>query len=311
MKLDKYQKAMWCIGIFGGVFILFRINYNWPFTSGNLFDESVISFMAFAMLIITALMQNRDLRLQRKEMELQREQFEDSKIALQDQKNEMIQSNSLLIESNKQTQFYELLRLKEDLTMKLELNYYQINKRYYNKILKEIIKQYPNEKVTLLIEVYSKNISEYKKEKTYFNGNTMEKNKKEIKNDILKFEYLTELNRNSELYDILRLLFVKCYENIRQEMPIEYYKMSKYNKLINLLIENKNVKGSFQKSFETAMSPYNNMMSQLQKSMGLSYKKPELTLSYIYEGSIINEEGKFYELVDGELNYNSFITNKY
>lgn len=309
MKLDNYQKAMWITAIVGTILLLFNINYEKPFQTGTFLDESVISLMAFLMLIITAQMQNRDLRLQRKEMELQREQFEESKVALEQQKDEMIESNKLIIQSNKQTQFYEMLRLKEDLTMKLEHNYYSIYKNNCKKIINEIIDRFPDDNITRLIESYSNNVGRYETQKPFLNGAKFDKNSKEIKKEIITFQNLRYISRDKQIYDILNSLYNESYEKVRNEMPIEYFKISKYNKLIEQLIENKKVKGILEKNIDVAMAPFNSMMSQIQNSMGLSYIKPELKLNDIYNQLSINDEERFYILVDGELSFNEFISN--
>ncbi|GGA96422.1 hypothetical protein ERX37_03465 [Macrococcus hajekii] len=73
-----------------------------------IFDESLVSALAFLMLILTALMQNKDLNLQRYEM------IEARKVQ-NEQKNELKESNSQLNKNIIQTKFFELQRLKEQI----------------------------------------------------------------------------------------------------------------------------------------------------------------------------------------------------
>ncbi|WP_239750018.1 hypothetical protein [Mammaliicoccus sp. H-M34] len=92
----------------------YAINYDYPENSQNFFDESIISFLALLILAITTMMQSYELKLQREDIKYSNE-------AQIKQSEELYNSNALTKESVYQSRYFELLRLKEEITNKINM----------------------------------------------------------------------------------------------------------------------------------------------------------------------------------------------
>lgn len=78
--------------------------------------NAIVSALAFAGVIVTLFLQNRDLNLQRKEMARQREEFEKENHTLKYQRFENL--------------FYNMLNLQQEIVASLRFDYYQEERRY-------------------------------------------------------------------------------------------------------------------------------------------------------------------------------------
>lgn len=78
--------------------------------------NAIVSALAFAGVIVTLFLQNRDLNLQRKEMARQREEFEKENHTLKYQRFENL--------------FYNMLNLQQEIVASLRFDYYEEERRY-------------------------------------------------------------------------------------------------------------------------------------------------------------------------------------
>ncbi|MCJ1776315.1 hypothetical protein [Mammaliicoccus sciuri] len=113
--MKKYIKLIVIFTILVIVIAKYAINYDYPENSQTFFDESIISFLAFLILAITTMMQSYELKLQR-------EDIKNSNDAQIKQSEELYNSNTLTKESVYQSRYFELLRLKEEITNKINVN---------------------------------------------------------------------------------------------------------------------------------------------------------------------------------------------
>ncbi|PCQ21635.1 hypothetical protein CP995_03810 [Klebsiella pneumoniae] len=113
--MKKYIKLIIIFTILVIVIAKYAINYDYPENSQTFFDESIISFLAFLILAITTMMQSYELKLQR-------EDIKNSNDAQIKQSEELYNSNTLTKESVYQSRYFELLRLKEEITNKINVN---------------------------------------------------------------------------------------------------------------------------------------------------------------------------------------------
>lgn len=78
-------------------------------------SDSYVSLSAFIMLIGTALMQNKDLKLQREELKNSRESLDKQSEELEKHSLEFAKTNQFNNEQLNMSKFFELLKMKEDL----------------------------------------------------------------------------------------------------------------------------------------------------------------------------------------------------
>ena len=137
--VDKKGWSVWtillisliaCIGVSVlGIWLSYLyVSYNFGASSNNiqeargLFGDSwggvnaIVSALAFAGVIVTLFLQNRDLNLQRKEMARQREEFEKENHTLKYQRFENL--------------FYNMLHLQQEIVASLRYDYYEEERRY-------------------------------------------------------------------------------------------------------------------------------------------------------------------------------------
>jgi len=223
--------------------------------AGNtIFDESLVSACAFLMLIITALMQNRDLKLQREEME-------EARKVQELQKNELEENNKQIIKNIEQAKFFELQRLKEQMLEVIITNKQidfstiiaQLRGLYINTFLKEMIildrkDQKGRMKRFLSASDLNTKVHVRLDPKDYL---PLDKHSEDILlNQLIKYlnsdrnNFLLSLNSIDnnegisikEIEDIVNLDF---YENIRKRLDLSHIKLYRYHELI-LRITNEN-----------------------------------------------------------------------
>lgn len=296
-NLDNYHKGIISVCIGGIILLLVYANFNWPTQGKYLFDESIVSFLAFTMLIITALMQNRDLRLQREEMKMTRAELEGSKQAQEQQKEEMIKSNELVIQNIKQTQFFELLRMKEEIIMSKDINFLQKSNELKNEILKIIITDQSYEQIMYLSDELTTMIGEEKMDTYLIKGRNNHKNITQIIITIFITENLSLILSNQNIRRIFEQRYEEVYKNILSNQPSTYFKLYNINQTIIELISDKKVKGSIERMLERITAPGEALINHTNQLLGLGYTKKDLTVKDIHNKLLVRGEREFYELL--------------
>lgn len=151
-----YEELLKLITFFSVLFLSINYTYGLFHENGTMFDESLVSALAFSMLIITALMQNKDLRMQREEME-------EARKVQELQKNEMASTNNQLLHNIRQTKFFELQRTKQQILEGLlndsSYNLLATNERLIKRYLEIIIENLDD--TDELIDLYEKSFISY------------------------------------------------------------------------------------------------------------------------------------------------------
>lgn len=193
-----YEELLKLITFFSVLFLSINYTYGLFHEKGTMFDESLVSALAFSMLIITALMQNKDLRMQREEME-------ESRKVQELQKNEMASTNNQLLHNIKQTKFFELQRTKQQILESLlndaSYNLLATNERLIQRYLEIMIENLDDKHE--LIDLYEKsfiphignNFDSYVEEKKRIVVYGFDRCVLELKKD-----FVYNIKRNPKLY---------------------------------------------------------------------------------------------------------------
>lgn len=251
-----------------------RINNQ---STSTLIDESLISFFAFALLILTALMQNKDLNLQRQELEATKEEIKKSAKAQIEQKDELEKSNKLVIQNIKQAQFYELLRMKDNIFSKLEIeNFNDINSGLLYKIYQDVIK------------VWSKDYN--------FNYIISSREFDSSRISPANLNYIKEHDPN--VYNNMQDNFVIAYTDfICNSLNSTFRRMYKIDisihRLLNNYVDEKQI-------YDT----YNVVDNNVDPNK-------ELELKDIHKSLKVENEGEFYLIVSGNMTLEDFIRLRY
>lgn len=275
------------ISIIGGILIVINAYFRWGSNKDTLIDESLISLLAFGLLILTAIMQNYDLNLQREELKATRLELKESADAQKEQKIEMDKSNKLVLRNLKQSQFFELMRLREELIKGLEVvSFTKINNMFLNRISYEI------DEVVQKDELLMKTLT---KHRTIF-----------VNLDVKSLEMLKE--NEVDAYNCLNVIFREKYKDtLDNYVTLEYAKIVQINNIINLMLEQKHVVGRYQTSLAKILSNSidQKMINTLRENFG--YTKKELKLLDIDKMMKIKDEDKFYIIMGGDLTLEKFI----
>jgi len=131
-KSDKSTWILWfAIVIFAVVIIspfvyyLIVVNYFPEQENRGLFGDmfgglnAVFSGLAFAGLIVTLLLQHKELKLQHEELALQRKELVQTREVLNEQKGQLEAQNKTMMKQNFENTFFQLLRLHNDIVGQL------------------------------------------------------------------------------------------------------------------------------------------------------------------------------------------------
>lgn len=125
-KYSKLRRTVWFYSnmhwLFVGVIILFILNGTLTLFIGGWSDRgtfgdqfgavnALFSGLAFAGLIITILLQRRDLRLQRKDLRMQRKELQLNRQEMESQTAEFEKQNATLLKQTFETTFFHMLEL--------------------------------------------------------------------------------------------------------------------------------------------------------------------------------------------------------
>lgn len=125
-KYSKLRRTVWFYSnmhwLFVGVIILFILNGTLTLFIGGWSDRgtfgdqfgavnALFSGLAFAGLIITILLQRRDLRLQRKDLRMQRKELQLNRQEMEAQTAEFEKQNATLLKQTFETTFFHMLEL--------------------------------------------------------------------------------------------------------------------------------------------------------------------------------------------------------
>lgn len=109
----KYSLVIKISLIVGAISLIVNFLYGLQIKNGTMFDESLVSALAFFLLIMTALMQNTDLKIQKKEMA-------NNTQALIDQQQE-------LKENNTQFKFFRTIETMNKIKADLNIMYKEVD----------------------------------------------------------------------------------------------------------------------------------------------------------------------------------------
>ncbi len=275
------------ISITGGIKIVINAYFRWGSNKDTLIDESLISLFAFGLLILTAIMQNYDLNLQREELKATRLELKESADAQKEQKIEMDKSNKLVLRNLKQSQFFELMRLREELINALDIKTFtETNRAYIKKLVYKINNNIEINKVL--------------NNKMKLHG---------IEFQYINIDSLATLKQNDiEGYNILNGIFKDEYHYlINNNVKKEYSKIVQINNIINLLLEDKRVAGSYNIKIAEILGKSINerMMKTFRENFG--YTKAEIKLQDIDRMMKIKGEDDFYKIMGGKLTLEEFV----
>lgn len=254
------------------VLLRFRVNYN---NSNTLLDESLISFLAFSLLIVTSYMQYRMLNIQKEELQLQRNELELTRNEIKGQKEELENSNKINRLMKTDNMFFQLLNYKENIIKRYSINITDETKRHVEILERKIMFE-------ILIGIDEK----YKHIEIY-----------NIRNqdiDLFYNQYQTEL---ADILKNKHKLFLKeASYNSNHLMRV-----TTVNELIEELVEDKKVPGVFPYNVQNFF-PHN----YVQKLFG--YTKPHLESRDIAEALLMEEEKDLIKLFTKDLPIDNFIT---
>jgi len=275
------------ISITGGILIVINAYFRRGSNKDTLIDESLISLFAFGLLILTAIMQNYDLNLQREELKATRLELKESADAQKEQKIEMDKSNKLVLRNLKQSQFFELMRLREELINALDIKTFtETNRAYIKKLVYKINNNIEINKVL--------------NNKMKLHG---------IEFQYINIDSLATLKQNDiEGYNILNGIFKDEYHYlINNNVKKEYSKIVQINNIINLLLEDKRVAGSYNIKIAEILGKSINerMMKTFRENFG--YTKAEIKLQDIDRMMKIKGEDDFYKIMGGKLTLEEFV----
>ncbi|WP_432717793.1 hypothetical protein AAA448_06080 [Staphylococcus equorum] len=221
-------------------------------SEGIKLSEVYVSLAAFIMLISTAILQNIDLDMQREELELTRKEMKDQTKEFE--------------ESNKQSKFFELLKSKEEIYMKIDSQHISsfIN-IYKNKLEKNIIKKLVE--IERLQELIPK--IEY-----YLNS----------KYDLLEFNEPSVASKykltNSEVDEVREIIFDVLTAERKEvfneiSIPKDLSKLYKFNSIIETMYVSKSLFGLKEsaKKHLNGLEPVNLNYSEIYKKLKTEEEK--------------------------------------
>lgn len=119
--------------LFIGVILVFILNallfFLFKDSCGTFGDQfgaanALFSGLAFAGLIVTILLQRKDLRLQRKDLKMQRKELQITNLQLEGQKEQLEEQNKILRIQRFENTFFQMLTQFQEIVNGLTFNYY-------------------------------------------------------------------------------------------------------------------------------------------------------------------------------------------
>lgn len=291
-----------------GLVIIGSIAYNLYKSGETLLDESVVSLAAFTMLIYTSFLQNKDLKLTRKELELTREEIKGTREEQAEQKNQMIKSNEMMKETLIQSRYFELLKIKEQ-------TYSVIDMEDKNSSLNVFVREYKLFMKNIVLKSLSSDT------KSYLSDNLHEKYSHYMPNALSGFDrllalesgelikYINELSNGEDILEEMRKIYITKKVTEMLDLSRNQEKLYKTHKTIeNLIIyiDSDNRPKGFAKQFIDILSTATNQFLEIAKnSLGADPKvKDEYSLYELYQATMLEEEKKFYRIMDEEMTFN-------
>lgn len=218
-------------------------------------SDGYVSLSAFIMLIGTAVMQNKDLKIQRKELQNSREALDKQAEEMEKHSKEFVKTNKFNNEQLNMSKFFDLLKMKEDLYLEVvnhkeanELNDFikgfmdDLRLRFNNKIFEDIemlgyMQSIQTEDIPILIEIHN-----------------LEDDK------FIETEDLT-LNDKHNFDELFDRIFEKCLHDVSLVHPVP-------ERLLKLYTLNKLIKDMYGENINVF-----NILSKINKSFSQSLNK--------------------------------------
>ncbi|WEB18306.1 hypothetical protein [Staphylococcus haemolyticus] len=277
----KYSLVIKISLIIGAISLIVNFLYGLQIKNGTMFDESLVSALAFFLLILTALMQNTDLKIQKKEMA--------------NNTQALIEQQQELKENNIQFKFFRTIetmnKIKADLNiMYKEVEYfsdytdpgkstYNINLNKFNHIERVIKSEVKHRFIHDRPSYYSRTNTNVKIYQYYINAI------KELKNSI-----------NTIDVDMCVLRSLIDFDPIdTKEMEKEIN--SNINKKVEKILSKNNIKNEFYVLFN---------LHRFILEITEDTKNSENSLRVLYMSTLTESEKTVYRFLGGEASINDF-----
>lgn len=244
------------------LFDLFIDNKN-----GFKLSEVYVSLAAFIMLIGTAILQNIELSMQREDLELTRK--------------EMKEQTKEFEENNKQTKFFELLKIKEDIYMNIDSSLLNdFIREYKRNLLDELENRLSsNERLNELTSGFLNDINKYRYDLSLYR-------------EKIAAEYNLNTNELYEVKSILQEAFNYAVDDAFVEItiPNEIKKLQQFNNILEKMYVDKTI------------------FSQLKKfKIDFFNGLPQdMNFSEIYKQLKTSEETELYKILNRDINIEDF-----
>lgn len=234
----------------------------------TMFDESLISFFAFSLLILTSYMQYKMLNIQKDELNLQRKELEQTRAELKGQKKELENSNRINRLTKTDNMFFQLINYKDNIIQRYSID--------FTREIEASIERYEFE----ILDKFFSNIDENERERIF-----------KLRNENIAYFY--EKHRNK-----LERILEKEKENLQEDITDHLKLVVAINNLIKVLVEDKEMPSVF---------AFDNNFIETFKGLLNGYRKPDLESKNVAEKLLLEEEKDLVKLLSDTLTYEDYI----